>query len=89
VPYGNGHVTPSGGLLNLGAKIGPMNNQVFIQYSGLWGSPGTFNGTSGYWGPAFNETSMKPDGFVTAWGAEMASDRVNITRECYPTATTR
>ncbi len=49
-------VDASGGLLNVGEKSRPRNGQVFIQYSGLWGSPGRLFITSGYWGPAFNET---------------------------------
>jgi hypothetical protein len=49
-------VGASGGLLNVGEKSKPRNGQVFVQYSGLWGSPGMLFITSGYWGPAFNET---------------------------------
>ncbi len=49
-------VGASGGLLNVGEKSRPRNEQVFIQYSGLWGSPAKLFITSGYWGPAFNET---------------------------------
>lgn len=45
-----------GGLLNVGEKRRPRNGQRFIQYSGLWGSPHRWFSTSGYWGPAFNET---------------------------------
>jgi hypothetical protein len=46
----------SGGLRNVGEKSRPRNGQVFIQYSGLWGSTARLFMTSGYWGPAFNET---------------------------------
>lgn len=46
----------SGGLLNVGERSRPRNGQGFIQYSGLWGSPARLFVTSGYWGPAFNET---------------------------------
>src|SRR5262249_4823759 len=49
-------VGPSGGLRNLGEKTRPRNGQLFVQYSGLWGSRGRLFLTSGYWGPAFNET---------------------------------
>jgi hypothetical protein len=49
-------VGTSGGLLNIGEKTHPRNGQVFVQYSGLWGSRGRLFMTSGYWGPAFNET---------------------------------
>jgi hypothetical protein len=85
VGFCDGRMTTSGGLLNLGAKLGPMNNQWFLKYSGIWGSPGTFFYTSGYWGPAYNETGMN-NGFITAWCAGITGvDQ----RECYPTATTR
>lgn len=49
----------SGGLINVGEKSRPRNGQVFVQYSGLWGSPGRWFITSGYWGPAFNETDAR------------------------------
>jgi len=49
----------SGGLLNVGEKSRPRNGQTFVQYSGLWGSPGSLFLTSGYWGPAFNETDAQ------------------------------
>ena len=31
--------TKTGPLVNVGEKTAPLNGQVFIQYSGLWGSP--------------------------------------------------
>ncbi|MBS1808676.1 MAG: carboxypeptidase regulatory-like domain-containing protein [Acidobacteria bacterium] len=49
----------SGGLLNMGEKTRPRNGQLFVQYSGLWGSPAQLFITSGYWGPAFNETDSR------------------------------
>ena len=49
----------SGGLLNVGEKSRPRNGQVFVRYSGLWGSPGHLFVTTGYWGPAFNETDAQ------------------------------
>jgi hypothetical protein len=49
----------SGGLINVGERSRPRNGQVFVQYSGLWGSPGRWFITSGYWGPAFNETDSQ------------------------------
>ena len=79
-----GQTTPGGKLLDLGEKTAPMNGQVFIRYSGLWGSPGTFFFTSGYWDPAFNETGMSSDGFLTAWCADMLRPTEVIGRECYP-----
>jgi hypothetical protein len=75
-----------GRLKNLGSKVAPMNGQAFVRYSGLWGSPGVFYGTSGFWGPAFNETSMRADGFVSAWCEGM---RHPTEEECYPRAVTR
>jgi hypothetical protein len=55
----------TGELTNLGEKLHPMPEQDFLRYSGLWGSPGII--TSGYWGPAFNETGMGAHHFVSAW----------------------
>jgi hypothetical protein len=86
VRWPGGKESDSGQLVNVGEKSSPMNNQVFIQYSGIWGSPGTFFFSSGYWGPAFNETSMGNDGFITAWCAGMKSPKRT---ECFPTATSR
>ena len=70
-----------------------MNNQTFVYYAGLWGSPSEYSkfaqtvpsGThpvkdlidklvyisSGYWGPAFNETGEQPPGFIRAWCFDM------------------
>jgi hypothetical protein len=86
VAWPDGHVTAGGGLVNVGEKCSPRNGQVFVRYSGLWGSPGHFYATSGYWGPAFNETSMREDGFVTAWCAGMAGP-LDQKRECFATQT--
>ncbi|MGC4118868.1 MAG: hypothetical protein QM765_30750 [Myxococcales bacterium] len=85
VSWPDGRKTTSGPLVNVGEKSSPLNGQVFVQYSGLWGSPGTLAGTSGYWGPAFNETDMGKDGFITAWCR--GATGLDITRECYPAAT--
>jgi len=100
--------TQSGSLVNVGEKAHPLNKQVFIQYSGLWGKPSDINAilvipsgtpnaianliseirlrlyyaSSGYWGPAFNETEMENDGFIKAWcGGRDPMPRT----ECYPT----
>ena len=83
VVWPDGRVVPGGGLTDLGEKSAPKNGQVFVRYSGLWGSPGTFYVTSGYWGPAYNETGMGPDEFVTAWCAGMAGS-MDLARECRP-----
>lgn len=50
---------PSGGLRNVGEKSRPRHGQVFVKYSGLWGSRRTLFFMSGYWGPAFNETGAQ------------------------------
>lgn len=83
VRWPDGQVTPGGGLVNMGEKTAPLNGQMFLRYSGLWGSPGMLYMTSGYWGPAFNETAMRGDGFMTAWCAGMASGKVDVARECW------
>jgi hypothetical protein len=75
-----------GRLVNLGSKVAPMNGLIFVRYSGLWGSPGVFYGTSGFWGPAFNETSMRADGFVSAWCEGMKNPS---REECYPASLSR
>jgi len=96
VQWPDGHFASSGALVNLGEKTRPF--QTFVRYSGLWGSPGfNFYGiggvvalenfSSGYWGPAYNETGMKSDGFISAWcdGIADPGRALNGTRECYPT----
>jgi hypothetical protein len=87
---------PAGALLDVGTKNAPANGQVFVQYSGLWGSPSTFPlpGSdlhytgSGYWGPAYNETEIRPDGFITAWGAgaRAPNEVFDGVREYFPAA---
>jgi hypothetical protein len=76
----------AGALVNVGEKNAPLHDQLFVAYSGIWGSPGTFYVTSGYWGPAFNETSMRGD-FVTAWCSGMSGPRA--AGECAPQSVTR
>ncbi len=86
VRWPNGGVTETGRLVNIGEKTAPLNDNFFIQYSGLWGSSGKVYFSSGYWGPAYNETDMGSDGFITAWCAGMKSP---ARQQCYPTATSR
>lgn len=86
VSWPSGSLTSSGGLLNVGEKLHPLNGQVFIQYSGIWGSPGTLFGTSGYWGPAYNETGMSGN-YLAAWCWGFVGSTVSS--ECYPAAVTR
>ena len=59
----------SGGLRNVGEKLHPRNGQIFIQYSGLWGAPARLSMTSGYWGPAFNETGALCHDGAPAYGS--------------------
>jgi hypothetical protein len=96
----------TGPLVNLGEKTHPFRQ--FIQYAGLWGSPGfnyfklpdplkelisattglsITNFTSGYWGPAYNETDMRADGFVTAWcaGHKNPQAALGTLKECFVT----
>ncbi|WP_437564312.1 hypothetical protein [Sorangium sp. So ce542] len=86
VAWFGGRCTRAGALLNMGEKRRPMNEQLFIQYSGLWGSPGVGYESSGYWGPAYNETDMRSDGFIVAWAEGMKG----VPREeCYPSSYSR
>ncbi len=39
----NGTSTASGELVNLGARRAAMNGQLFVYYSGLWGSPSQYS----------------------------------------------
>lgn len=89
----NGNISGTGALLNIGEKLHPMNGQVFIQYSGIWGSPGDFYFTSGYWSPSYNETDMNNDNqFIKAWCNEMLNaeqlEEAGL-RECFPCGTSR
>jgi hypothetical protein len=86
VRWPDGRATEGGGLVNMGEKSAPLNGQLFVQYSGLWGSPGAFYWSSGYWGPSYNETSMRGDGFLTSWCAGMAG-ALDRHRECWPAGT--
>lgn len=89
IPSGGFTATKSGGLINVGEKTRPLNGQVFIRYSGLWGdhSRGIAGQWSGYWGPAYNETAMGSDGFMTAWSLGMKAlpgTALDVQKECYP-----
>ncbi len=89
----DGSISETGSLLNIGEKINPLNGQVFIQYSGIWGSPGDFYFTSGYWSPSYNETEMNNDNqFIKAWCNEMHNadhlEEAGI-KECFPCGTSR
>jgi hypothetical protein len=85
---GQGNWQPSGGLALLGQKTRPMPGMEWIQYSGLWGTRergGVLPAyRSGYWGPAFNETGMRSDGFFSAWCAGMAErGKIAVREECF------
>jgi hypothetical protein len=83
----------SGALLLLGQKTRPMPGMEWIQYSGLWGTREatgllpTYR--SGYWGPAFNETAMRKDGFFPAWCEGIAPPSgMRVREECFASKTT-
>ncbi len=82
----DGRAEPASRLVNVGEKESPLHDQLFVAYSGLWGSPGFLYVTGGYWGPAFNETSMRGR-YVTAWCMGMTGARAE--RECSPSRVTR
>jgi hypothetical protein len=65
--WGSSPVGASGGLLNIGETTRPRNGQLFVRYSGLWGARHRFFMTSGYWGPAFNETDATCDAGTRAY----------------------
>lgn len=76
---------PAGPIIDLGSRLHPFVG--FVRYSGLWGSLGQTPWSSGYWGPAFNETDMPPDSFLFAWCFNMKDARTiqeDGRRECYP-----
>lgn len=89
----DGNSSETGFLLNVGEKIQPLNGQYFIQYSGIWGSPGDFYFTSGYWSPSYNETGMNSNNyFIKAWCNEMLNSENKEEegiKECYPCGTSR
>jgi hypothetical protein len=86
VQWFNGARGESGGILDVGSKLSPANDQWFIQYSGLWGSPGFAYEFSGYWGPAYNETQMDNSGFMAAWAENMLDP---APAECRPVSWSR
>lgn len=84
VVFPNGATTPTGPLVDLGTRLHPKTG--FLTYSGLWGSIGMTPFSSGYWGPAFNETGLGADNFLTAWCDQIADpqSKEGEHRECYP-----
>jgi hypothetical protein len=89
VRWPNGAVTPSGPVVMLGQKSCPAPGMEWLRYSGLWGvreASGVFSYyRSGYWGPAFNETGMREDGFISAWceGIARNANASAVKEECY------
>lgn len=93
VRWPGGRQTQGGPVLLVGDKIRPRSGMEWVQYSGLWGTRESSGMlayySSGYWGPAFNETGMRPDGFVSAWCEGIAepktpAERQPLHQECYP-----
>lgn len=95
VRWSDGRRSKSGPFIRLGQKTHPSPGEEWLQYSGLWGSredAGLFSFyRSGYWGPAFNETGMGKDGFISAWCEGIARPQENsptaaaaFRGECYP-----
>jgi hypothetical protein len=83
VSWFNGDTGSSGGLLNLGERSLPLNGQVFIQYTGLWGSIGKNNLNSGDYGPAFQGLGMLSNGYLSYWAAGMLNPK---REDAYPLA---
>ena len=87
VRWSNGGSSESGPIVMLGQKTSPSPGAEWLRYSGLWGtreSSGLYKYyRSGYWGPAFNETSLRSDGFVAAWCEGIAHVGLAIDKECY------
>jgi hypothetical protein len=73
-------------LVPLGERKTPSPEGLFIQYSGLWGTPtgGLFK-NAGDWGPAYSGVGMLDNGFIAAWADQMI---VSLARfeEAFPQA---
>jgi hypothetical protein len=95
VRWPDGKVSNSGPLVMLGQKTSLRPGMEWLRYSGLWGT--RENSAlyrfyrSGYWGPAFNETGLRKDGFVSAWcegiarlmRASAVTEGPVVEKECY------
>jgi hypothetical protein len=96
VRWPGGKVSKSGPLVLLGQKTAPRPGMEWLRYSGLWGNRENSGLSqfyrSGYWGPAFNETGLRKDGFVSAWCEGIARVKpastnpraLSLEKECYP-----
>lgn len=83
ITWFSGETGTSPGLSNLGSKLKPLNQNIFIQYSGLWGSPARRFDSAGYWGPAYHHSGMLETSFISAWGLGMLDPP---REEVYPVA---
>jgi hypothetical protein len=88
VRWPGGKVSSSGPFVMLGQKTSPRSGMEWLRYSGLWGTrenSGLYQFyRSGYWGPAFNETGIRKDGFVSAWCEGIAGARdPRQEKECF------
>jgi hypothetical protein len=86
VRWPGGKASNSGPLVLLGQKTSPAPGMEWLRYSGLWGTRQSAGLAqfydSGYWGPAYNETGLRKDGFVSAW-CEGIARPLPIEKECY------
>jgi len=88
VRWPGGKVSKSGPVVMLGQKTAPRQGIDWLRYSGLWGTRENSElyqyYRSGYWGPAFNETGIRNDGFVAAWCEGIArAGGPSPEKECY------
>lgn len=87
VRWPNGSSSEGGPIVMVGQKTSPATGGEWLRYSGLWGtreSSGPYKYyRSGYWGPAFNETGLRRDGFVAAWCEGIAHASLVVDKECY------
>ena len=72
VTWADGRRQRGGGIVNVGERSRPRPGQSFIRYPGLWGEPHRLYSTSGYWGPAFNETGALCEDGQRAYGTSLA-----------------
>lgn len=73
-------------LVQLGERNTPLPEGLFIQYSGLWGTPtgGLFK-NAGDWGPAYSGVGMLDNGFLAAWADQMVETLARF-EEAFPQA---
>lgn len=81
VRWFSGEISQTGALVNLGQRSQPLNGNLWLQYSGLWGTRDKEGDESGDWGPAFQATDMLSNGYLNAWAIGM---RQPTRAEAYP-----